>query len=92
MYHINLKTPALAGNSTIILPKGAPVTLTDIGKGQVGGFPKETWGVLINQGLNAWVFGYEGSGGSSLALSFDDSGQVTPSGSAGTMTKVSYRV
>ncbi|MFO0577276.1 MAG: hypothetical protein U1A78_24995 [Polyangia bacterium] len=92
MYNINLKTPALGGSSTIILPKGEPVTLTDIARGQVAGFPKESWGVLINQGLSAWVFGYEGGGGSSLTLSFDDNGNVTPSGSAGTTTKVSYRV
>lgn len=88
-YQINLSTAALGGNSSISTPKGGLVTLTDLGQSKVADLPTETWGILINQGAQAWVFGYEGGNGSTLTLTFDESGKLTPSG-AGSMRALKY--
>lgn len=88
-YRVNLNTAAIGGNSIVSTPAGGVVTLTDLGQSKVAGLPGETWGILINQGPHAWVFGYEGGNGSTLSLTIDESGRLTPTG-AGSMHALTY--
>jgi hypothetical protein len=70
----NVKIPRKLGTGSINIQGIGTVSFLDVGKKDIGGHSKKTWGVLISYQGEELVFRYDGDG--QLNVTINDLGQV----------------
>lgn len=87
MFALNFKKDPVAGGSYTFSTKDqGQILVTDIGDQRI--VRKETWGALINHGMDAYEFGYEGGG--QLEISVNDAGKLEIKGD-GSVHRLGYK-
>lgn len=76
--HETRKFPQTFGNGVVEISGLGPINFTDIGKKDVGGHSKATWGVLLSYQGEEAVFRYEGGG--EIEITISEIGQAELSG------------
>lgn len=74
----SFKTPSPLGNGIVTVGGIGQMLLKDIGKRQIGGFSKATWGVFLAYQGEEVVFRYEAGG--EITVTIGDLGQAELSG------------